>query len=62
MFNKNNRHKMQKSDYVKNTQGEGITTDILEVHMDETKMLIISHADATIVFLREYYIHSIYSC
>ncbi|RPB18497.1 hypothetical protein L211DRAFT_854097 [Terfezia boudieri ATCC MYA-4762] len=30
VFNKNNRHKMQKADYVKNTQGEGVTIDILE--------------------------------
>ncbi|KAF8466589.1 hypothetical protein BDZ91DRAFT_657865 [Kalaharituber pfeilii] len=30
VFNKNNRHKMQKADYVKNSQGEGVTNDILE--------------------------------
>lgn len=33
VFNKNNRRKMQKQDYVKNTQGEGITNDILEVFL-----------------------------
>ncbi|KAF8423677.1 hypothetical protein EV426DRAFT_534006 [Tirmania nivea] len=30
VFNKNNRYKMQKADYVKNTQGEGVITEILE--------------------------------
>lgn len=29
MFNKNNKRKMQKHDYVKNTRGEGISEDIL---------------------------------
>lgn len=31
VFNKANRHKMQKADYLKNTQGEGIGNEILEV-------------------------------
>ena len=30
VFNKNNKRKMQKPDYVKNTRGEGISDDILE--------------------------------
>ncbi|GKZ97452.1 hypothetical protein AnigIFM59636_000835 [Aspergillus niger] len=30
VFNKNNKRKMQKPDYVKNTRGEGISEDILE--------------------------------
>lgn len=30
VFNKNNKRKMQKPDYVKNTRGEGIADDILE--------------------------------
>lgn len=30
VFNKNNKRKMQKPDYVKNTRGEGIAEDILE--------------------------------
>ncbi|KAG6003073.1 hypothetical protein E4U21_002405 [Claviceps maximensis] len=34
VFNKNNRHKMQKSDYLKNTRGEGIFDDILECFYD----------------------------
>ncbi|KFA62779.1 hypothetical protein S40285_07547 [Stachybotrys chlorohalonatus IBT 40285] len=34
VFNKNNKHKMQKPDYIKNTQGEGIFDDILECFYD----------------------------
>ncbi|KOS17329.1 Protein transport protein sec73 [Escovopsis weberi] len=34
VFNKNNKHKMQKSDYLKNTHGEGIFDDILECFYD----------------------------
>ncbi|KAG6018234.1 hypothetical protein E4U43_006930 [Claviceps pusilla] len=34
VFNKNNRHKMQKSDYLKNTRGEGIFDDILGCFYD----------------------------
>ncbi|KAL2813987.1 hypothetical protein BJX63DRAFT_206794 [Aspergillus granulosus] len=30
VFNKNNKRKMQKADYVKNTRGEGVAEDILE--------------------------------
>lgn len=30
MFNKNNKRKMQKGDYVKNTRGEGVAEDVLE--------------------------------
>ncbi|KAL3467172.1 hypothetical protein BJX64DRAFT_191941 [Aspergillus heterothallicus] len=30
VFNKNNKRKMQKGDYVKNTRGEGVVEDILE--------------------------------
>ncbi|KAL2832835.1 hypothetical protein BDW59DRAFT_93076 [Aspergillus cavernicola] len=30
VFNKNNKRKMQKADYVKNTRGEGLADDILE--------------------------------
>ncbi|ENH63040.1 Protein transport protein sec73 [Fusarium oxysporum f. sp. cubense race 1] len=32
VFNKNNKHKMQKADYLKNTNGEGIFDDILELN------------------------------
>ncbi|QPH17174.1 hypothetical protein C2857_001971 [Epichloe festucae Fl1] len=34
VFNKNNKHKMQKSDYLKNTRGEGIFDDILGCFYD----------------------------
>jgi hypothetical protein len=34
VFNKNNRYKMQKADYLKNTHGEGIFDDILECFYD----------------------------
>ncbi|KAL7922092.1 hypothetical protein ACQKWADRAFT_293427 [Trichoderma austrokoningii] len=34
VFNKNNKHKMQKTDYLKNTRGEGIFDDILECFYD----------------------------
>lgn len=34
VFNKNNKRKMQRHDYVKNTQGEGIADDILECFYD----------------------------
>ncbi|KAL4941089.1 hypothetical protein BDV06DRAFT_7785 [Aspergillus oleicola] len=30
VFNKNNKRKMQKNDYVKNTRGEGVAEDVLE--------------------------------
>ncbi|KAL7813482.1 guanine nucleotide exchange factor [Trichoderma gracile] len=34
VFNKNNKHKMQKADYLKNTRGEGIFDEILECFYD----------------------------
>ena len=34
VFNKNNKHKMQKNDYLKNTKDEGIFNEILEVFYD----------------------------
>ncbi|KAH6603341.1 hypothetical protein Trco_008116 [Trichoderma cornu-damae] len=34
VFNKNNKHKMQKTDYLKNTRGEGIFDEILECFYD----------------------------
>ena len=34
VFNKNNKHKMQKADYIKNTRGEGIIDDILDYFYD----------------------------
>src|SRR5690606_35546497 len=34
VFNKNNKRKMQKADYLKNAGGEGVFDDILEVFYD----------------------------
>jgi len=34
VFNKNNKHKMQKSDYIRNTKDEGIADEILECFYD----------------------------
>jgi len=34
VFNKNNKHKMQKHDYTKNAKGQGVTGDILECFYD----------------------------
>lgn len=34
VFNKNNKHKMQKPDYLKNTRGEGMFDEVLEVFYD----------------------------
>ncbi|MCJ1282257.1 hypothetical protein MMC26_001580 [Xylographa opegraphella] len=34
VFNKNNKHKMQKSDYTKNTRGQGVPQEILECFYD----------------------------
>ena len=34
VFNKNNKRKMQKQDYVRNTRGEGVSEDVLECFYD----------------------------
>lgn len=58
-FNKSNRHKMQKADYVRNTQVEGVADDVLEclfdnitytpfVHMEEDIDLGTPAAEKTI--------------
>lgn len=40
-FNKNNKHKMQKQDYIKNTStamlNEGVSTDIMEVSISHSR-------------------------
>ena len=63
-FNKNNKHKMQKADYVKNTSRaidkDGISTDILEV-----RLIIINHRSIYLltvlqVLLCQHHIHAIY--
>lgn len=45
VFNKNNKHKMQKADYVKNTRGEGIFEDILECFYDNISYTPFIHVE-----------------
>ncbi|KAJ4306512.1 hypothetical protein N0V88_001316 [Collariella sp. IMI 366227] len=45
VFNKNNKHKMQKADYLKNTHGEGIFDDILEVFYDNISYTPFIHVE-----------------
>lgn len=45
VFNKNNKHKMQKADYVKNTRGEGIFQEILEVFYDNITYTPFIHVE-----------------
>jgi hypothetical protein len=45
VFNKNNKHKMQKSDYLKNTQGEGIHGEILECFYDNISYTPFIHVE-----------------
>ncbi|EGX92590.1 guanyl-nucleotide exchange factor [Cordyceps militaris CM01] len=45
VFNKNNKHKMQKADYVKNTRGEGIFDDILECFYDNISYTPFIHVE-----------------
>ncbi|RGP72833.1 hypothetical protein FLONG3_6572 [Fusarium longipes] len=45
VFNKNNKHKMQKSDYLKNTNGEGIFDDILECFYDNITYTPFIHVE-----------------
>ncbi|KAL2140603.1 hypothetical protein VTI28DRAFT_3567 [Corynascus sepedonium] len=45
VFNKNNKHKMQKPDYLKNTRGEGIFDEILEVFYDNITYTPFIHVE-----------------
>jgi hypothetical protein len=45
VFNKNNKHKMQKADYLKNTHGEGIFDEILEVFYDNITYTPFIHVE-----------------
>jgi hypothetical protein len=45
VFNKNNKHKMQKADYLKNTGGEGIFDEILEVFYDNISYTPFIHVE-----------------
>lgn len=45
VFNKNNKHKMQKPDYIKNTRGEGIFDEILECFYDNISYTPFIHVE-----------------
>lgn len=45
VFNKNNKRKMQKADYLKNTQDEGIFNEILEVFYDNITYTPFIHVE-----------------
>ncbi|PSR79109.1 hypothetical protein BD289DRAFT_346033, partial [Coniella lustricola] len=45
VFNKNNKHKMQKHDYIKNTKGEGIANEILEGFYDNITYTPFIHVE-----------------
>lgn len=45
VFNKNNRHKMQKSDYTKNAQGQGVAEEILECFYDNISYTPFIHVE-----------------
>lgn len=45
VFNKNNKYKMQKNDYLKNTRGEGIFDDILECFYDNITYTPFIHVE-----------------
>lgn len=45
VFNKNNKHKMQKPDYLKNTRGEGIFDEILECFYENISYTPFIHVE-----------------
>lgn len=45
VFNKNNKHKMQRHDYIKNTKGEGIADEVLEVFYDNITYTPFIHVE-----------------
>ncbi|GAP90817.1 putative protein transporter sec73 [Rosellinia necatrix] len=45
VFNKNNKYKMQKVDYIKNTHGEGIFDDVLECFYDNISYTPFIHLE-----------------
>lgn len=53
VFNKNNKHKMQKLDYLKNTKGEGISDDILECFYDNISYTPFIHVEDDLEFSTE---------
>lgn len=53
VFNKNNKYKMQKSDYLKNTRGEGIFDDVLECFYDNISYTPFIHVEDDIDMSQE---------
>ena len=45
VFNKNNKHKMQKNDYTKNTRGQGVADEILECFYDNISYTPFIHVE-----------------
>ncbi|PFH60850.1 hypothetical protein XA68_10207 [Ophiocordyceps unilateralis] len=45
VFNKNNKHKMQKADYLRNTRGEGIFDEVLECFYDNISYTPFIHVE-----------------
>ena len=45
VFNKNNKHKMQKCDYTKNTRGQGVAQEILECFYDNIAYTPFIHVE-----------------
>ncbi|TKW54621.1 Protein transport protein sec73 [Colletotrichum tanaceti] len=45
VFNKNNKHKMQQADYLKNTQGEGVSDSILRCFYDNITYTPFIHVE-----------------
>ncbi|KAI9760970.1 MAG: hypothetical protein M4579_001346 [Chaenotheca gracillima] len=45
VFNPNNKHKMQRHDYLKNTRGEGVSNDILECFYDNISYTPFIHVE-----------------
>lgn len=52
VFNKNNKRKMQKQDYVKNTRGESVSDDILEYFYENVSYTPFIHIEDTHVSSR----------
>lgn len=53
VFNKNNKRKMQKSDYLKNTQSQGVAPEILGCFYDNTAYTTFIHLDEDTEFITE---------
>ncbi|CAD6500727.1 BgTH12-06434 [Blumeria graminis f. sp. triticale] len=57
VFNKNNKHKMQKSEYLKSTRGEGIFDEILECFYDNISYTPFIHVEDDLDINGERIIH-----